>query len=111
MSVPVLTLTNSAAERVRLLTAANGRDTAGLRLAVRNSGCSGMAYTVEVADHASEFDEVVRDKGATVFVDHDAAKFLAGTEVDFVDGELRSGFVFRNPNETSRCGCGESFHV
>ena len=75
------------------------------------AGCSGLSYTLEYADQKSEFDETVEDNGVTIFVDPKAVMFLIGTEMDFVEDKLKSGFVFSNPNEKGRCGCGESFHV
>ena len=107
----VLTLTESAANRVRAMMAQRGAPAGGVRIGVRTAGCSGLAYTLEFAEAAGESDDVVEDKGATVFVDPEATQFLAGTEMDFVEGDLESGFVFHNPNEKSRCGCGESFLV
>ena len=108
---PVLTLTDAAAERVRALLAQRGKPAAGLRIGIKNTGCSGMSYAVDFADEISAGDEVVNAKGVTVLVDPGATLFLIGVEVDYVEDKLQSGFVFRNPNEVGRCGCGESFHV
>jgi iron-sulfur cluster assembly protein len=83
----------------------------GVRLGVRTGGCSGMAYTLEFSDDSTEFDEKVEEKGVTVYIDPKALMFVVGTEMDYVEGGLESGFVFNNPNEKARCGCGESFHV
>ena len=90
-----------------------GRDgpSEGVRLGVRTGGCSGMAYTLEFADESTEFDEKIEEKGVTVFIDPKAVMFVVGTEMDYVEGGMGSGFVFKNPNEKARCGCGESFHV
>ena len=104
-------ITDAAAERVKALLAKRGKPSAGIRIGVRTKGCSGLSYTLEYADEASKFDEVVEDKGVRILIDPKATMFIIGTEMDFVDGKLESGFVFKNPNEKGRCGCGESFHV
>jgi len=82
-----------------------------VRVGIRNAGCSGLAYTLEYADAAESFDEVVEDKGVRVLIDPKAMMFLLGTEMDYVEEKLKAGFVFHNPNEKGKCGCGESFHV
>jgi len=104
-------ITDAAAERVKALLDKRGKPSAGIRIGVRTKGCSGLSYTLEYADEASKFDEVVEDKGVRILIDPKATMFIIGTEMDFVDGKLESGFVFKNPNEKGRCGCGESFHV
>jgi iron-sulfur cluster assembly protein len=104
-------VTEAAAERVRSLIAQRDRPCAGMRIGVRARGCSGMSYTIDYADEASPLDEVVETNGVTILIDPKASLFLLGTEMDYVDGKMESGFVFRNPNEKGRCGCGESFHV
>lgn len=106
-----ITITDAAAERVKALLARRGKPAAGVRIGVRAKGCSGMSYTLEYAEEKNAFDEVVEDKGVTVFIDPKATMFILGTEMDFVEDKMQSGFVFRNPNEKGRCGCGESFHV
>ena len=111
MSQPMMNVTDAAADRVRALLEQRGKEAAGVRIGVRTAGCSGLSYTLEYADAKSEFDEVVEEKGVTIFVDPKAVMFLIGTEMDFVEDKLKSGFVFSNPNEKGRCGCGESFHV
>lgn len=111
MSQPMMQVTDAAAERVKLLLRQRGRDSAGVRIGVRTAGCSGLSYTLEYADERNAFDEIVEDKGVTILVDPKAVMFLIGTEMDFVEDKLKSGFVFVNPNEKGRCGCGESFHV
>ena len=111
-----MSLTESAAERVRSLVD-KGRDSAsaeqilGLRVGVRSRGCSGLSYFVEYAKEQKKFEEVVEDKGVKIFIDPAATMFLLGSEMDYVEDTLQSGFVFHNPNEKSRCGCGESFNV
>jgi iron-sulfur cluster assembly protein len=111
MATPVITITESAAKRVAAMIADRGKPSQGVRIGVRTAGCSGLSYTLEFADDIQPQDEVVRDKGVTVYVDPKATMFLVGTEMDFVESDLQSGFVFKNPNERARCGCGESFHV
>ncbi len=107
----LLTLTEAARERVKLLLEKRGKPSAGVRIGVRSAGCSGLSYTLEYADEKGEFDEVVEADGVTILIDPKATMFLVGTEMDFVDDKLHSGFVFNNPNEKGKCGCGESFHV
>ncbi len=106
-----MSLTDAAAERVKAMLAARGKPTAGVRIGVRTKGCSGMSYTLEFADEKGPFDEVVEDKGVTILIDPTATLFIIGSEMDFVEEKLKSGFVFNNPNEKGRCGCGESFNV
>lgn len=106
-----LTITEAAAQRVKALLDKRGKPSAGIRIGVRSKGCSGLSYTLEYADERTPFDEVVEDWGITVLIDPKATMFILGTEMDFVEEKMQSGFVFRNPNEKGRCGCGESFHV
>jgi iron-sulfur cluster assembly protein len=107
----VITVTDAAAERVKALMAKSPGEVAGLRIGVKAKGCSGMSYSVEYAKERVPGDEVVEDKGITLFIDPKATLFIIGSEMDYVQDKLQSGFVFRNPNEKGRCGCGESFHV
>ncbi len=107
----LMSVTDDAAERIRGMLEKRGKPSAGVRIGVRTKGCSGMSYTLEFADEINEFDEVVEDHGLTIIVDPKAVMFIVGTEMDFVEEKLETGFVFRNPNEKGRCGCGESFHV
>lgn len=106
-----MTVTEAAAERVRALLDKRGKPSAGVRIGVRSAGCSGLSYTLEYADERGAHDEVVEDHGVTLLIDPKASMFLLGTEMDYVEDKLQSGFVFNNPNEKGRCGCGESFHV
>ncbi len=103
-----ITLTATAAEHVKQYLAARGKGL-GVRLGVRTTGCSGMAYVVEYADRFEQHDRVFEDKGVTVVVDAKSLVYLAGTELDFGREGLNEGFRFNNPNEKGRCGCGESF--
>ena len=111
MANSVMTLTDAAADRVRHLMSSRQEPAEGLRIGIRTGGCSGMAYAMEFTSEKEPLDEVVEDKGVTLFVDSKALMFLIGTEMDYVEDKLQSGFVFNNPNEKGRCGCGESFHV
>ena len=106
-----MTVTEAAATRIQALLDKRGKPSVGIRVGVRSRGCSGLTYTLEYADEQGKFDEVVRDKGVTVLIDPKATMFIIGTEMDYVEDKLQSGFTFRNPNEKGRCGCGESFHV
>jgi len=107
----VMSLSDSAAERVKALLAKRGKPSVGIRVGIRTKGCSGLSYTIEYADEKGKFDEVVEQKGVTVLIDPKAVMFLIGTQMDYVEEKLKSGFTFVNPNEKARCGCGESFHV
>jgi iron-sulfur cluster assembly protein len=106
-----MTVTDAAAQRIQALLAKRGKPSVGIRVGVRSRGCSGLTYTLEYADEKGKFDEVVQDKGITILIDPKATMFIIGTEMDYVEDKLQSGFTFRNPNEKGRCGCGESFHV
>jgi len=105
----VVTLTDAAAERVRTLTEAGGHK--ALRVGLKNAGCAGQEYTFAFADEIGPLDEAVTDKGATVIIDTKAILFLIGTEIDYETTKLASKFVFRNPNQTDACGCGESVTI
>lgn len=106
-----VTLTDAAADRIRDLIAKSDKPVLGLRIAIKSKGCSGFSYDVQYAAEKEKFDEVVEDKGVTVLIEPKAQMYIFGTEIDWVEDKLQSGFVFRNPNEKGRCGCGESFHV
>lgn len=111
MNKSLMSLTDAAAERVKHLMSTRTNPATGLRIGVRTGGCSGMAYSMDFTVEKEPLDEVVEAKGVTLFVDSKALMFLIGTEMDYVEDKLQSGFVFNNPNEKGRCGCGESFHV
>ena len=104
----VLTLTDTAANRVRDLIAAQETSLAGVRVGVKNGGCAGMEYTLDPVTDPDPADDVVEIEGATVYVDPKAVLFLLGSVMDYEVTRLRSGFVFQNPNQVSACGCGES---
>ncbi len=105
-----ITLTDAAADRVRHFLENRGKGD-GLRLGVRTSGCSGMAYVLEFVDAANPEDHVYEDKGVRVFVDPKSMVYLEGTELDYGKEGLNEGFKFNNPNVKNACGCGESFNV
>ena len=107
----VVTLSDSAAVRVREIMDRAERPYAGLRVGVKNGGCAGQEYVLEYAAAADPLDEVVEDKGVTILIEPKAVLFLIGTQIDYEVTRLASKFVFRNPNETDACGCGESVTI
>ncbi len=107
----LITLTDAAAERVKSLIAKSEEPVLGLRVGVNSRGCSGMSYVVEYAKEHRKLEDVVEDKGVKIFIEPTAVMFLFGSEMDYVEDQFQTGFVFTNPNEKGRCGCGESFHV
>lgn len=106
-----LTLTQKAAQRVQHLLAQAPQPAIGIRVGVTSKGCSGLSYSVEYAQEKAPLDEVVEAFGVQVLIDPKAMMFILGSEMDYVEDKLSSGFVFTNPNEKGRCGCGESFTV
>jgi iron-sulfur cluster assembly protein len=104
----VMTLTDAAADRIREIVEDADHPVLGLRIGVKKGGCAGMEYTMNQVDEPNPKDERIDEKGVSVFVDPSAVLFLLGTVMDFETTKLRSGFVFKNPNEISACGCGES---
>lgn len=107
----VVSLTDAAAARVREIMAKAEKPYAGLRVGVKNGGCAGQEYILEYAETAGPLDEVVEDRGVTIFVEPKAILFLLGTVIDYEVNRLSAKFVFRNPNETDACGCGESVTI
>ena len=107
----VVTLTEAAAARVREIMDRAEKPYAGLRVGVKNSGCAGQEYILEYAEAAGPLDEVVEDQGVTILIEPKAVLFLVGTVIDYETTKLTSKFVFRNPNETDACGCGESVTI
>jgi iron-sulfur cluster assembly protein len=105
-----ITMTDAAAERVRDFLQKRGKGI-GLRLGVRTSGCSGMAYVLEFVDDVEDTDMVFEDHGVKVVVDQKSLVYIDGTELDFAKDGLNEGFKFNNPNVKDECGCGESFNV
>lgn len=111
VDVPVVKLSERAAARVRHLLERHGEGALGLRLGVKPTGCSGWTYLLDFAREVPPEDVVVEQHGVRVVVAKDAVPLVRGTEIDWVEDRLGAQFVFRNPNEKARCGCGESFSV
>jgi iron-sulfur cluster assembly protein len=107
----VVTLTEAAAQRVKEIMAKADRPYIGLRVGVKNGGCAGQEYVLEYAEKIEPTDEVVEDKGVTIVIEPKAVLFLIGAEIDYEVTKLTAKFVFRNPNETDACGCGESVTI
>ena len=106
-----LTLTEAAAARVREIMANAERPYVALRVGIKNGGCAGQEYTFAYAETIEPLDEVVEDKGVTILIEPKAVLFLIGSEIDYETSKLASKFVFRNPNQTDACGCGESVTI
>jgi iron-sulfur cluster assembly protein len=104
-------LTDAAAERIKAIIAKSEKPLVGVRVGVKNAGCAGQSYTMEYAEEAKPLDEVVEDKGVKILIEPKAVLFLIGTEMDYITEKLSSRFVFKNPNETDACGCGESVAI
>ena len=114
MAKAIMSLSDAAVGRINAIlskAAEAGNPVAGIRVGVKTKGCTGHSYEVEYANAPKPGDEVVEEKGVKVFVDAGAIMMLVGTEMDYETDKFKSGFVFKNPNEKGRCGCGESFHV
>ncbi|HDZ72934.1 Fe-S cluster assembly scaffold SufA [Aurantimonas sp. C2-6-R+9] len=107
----VMSMTDTAADRVKAVLATKGEDALGLRVGIKKGGCAGMEYTVDLATEAKPGEDSIEKDGARVFIAPEAVLFLLGTEMDYEETVLRSGFTFRNPNQTSACGCGESVEL
>ena len=111
MSEQVIKLSDTAANRIKEIISISDNNTVGVRIGVKSGGCAGMEYVLEYAKQINPNDEMIEDKGVKVFIDPSAIIYLIGTEMDFKKEEFSSSFVFKNPNETERCGCGESFKI
>ena len=109
MNKQVITLSDRAANRVKEIMSNAKEAIIGVRVGVATGGCAGMSYVMEYAKSANPNDEIIEDKGVKVLIDPKAIMYLLGTEMDYKKEEFSSNFVFKNPNETERCGCGESF--
>ena len=107
----LISLTDAAADRVKALIGKTDKPVLGLRVGVSAKGCNGMSYVVEYAEDESKLEEMVEDKGVKIFIDPMAVMYVLGSTMDYVEDKFHSGFVFDNPNETGRCGCGESFSI
>ncbi len=111
MSEQAIKLSENAANRIKEIMSKADNTTIGVRVGVKSGGCAGMSYVMEYAKEAKKNEEVIEDKGVKVFIDPNAIMYLLGTEMDYKTDKFSSQFVFKNPNETERCGCGESFKV
>ena len=111
MSEQVIKLSQNAAERIKEIMSKAEDQTIGVRVGVKSGGCAGMSYIMEYAKDIKPNEEIVEDKGVKVLIDPKAIMYLLGTEMDYKTEKFSSQFVFKNPNETERCGCGESFKV
>ena len=105
----IIKLSDNAASRIKEIMSGAEANSIGVRVGVKSGGCAGMSYVMEYTKEVNPNDEVIEDKGVKVFVDAEAVMYLLGTEMDYKKEEFSSSFVFKNPNETERCGCGESF--
>ena len=111
MSQQVIKLSDNAANRIKEIMSKADNTAIGVRVGVKSGGCAGMSYMMEYAKESKKNEEVIEDKGVKVFIDANAVMYLLGTEMDYKKDKFSSQFVFKNPNETERCGCGESFKV
>ena len=111
MSQQVIKLSDNAANRIKEIMSKADNTAIGVRVGVKSGGCAGMSYMMEYAKEVKKNEEVIEDKGVKVFIDANAVMYLLGTEMDYKKDKFSSQFVFKNPNETERCGCGESFKV
>lgn len=107
----IITLTEAAVSRIRYLMEKRNSNAIGIKVGVKSGGCSGLAYTFEYADVKPALAEEVTEGDVTIFIEPKAVLYLLGTQLDYKDEKTRSGFVFINPNEKGRCGCGESFYT
>ena len=108
---PIIKLSDNAALRIKEIMSSDENESLGVRVSVKTGGCAGMSYVMDYTKEVNPSDELIEDKGVKVFVDSAAVMYLLGTEMDYKKEELSSSFVFNNPNETERCGCGESFKI
>ena len=107
----IIKLSDNAASRIKEIMANAEKDSLGVRVSVKSGGCAGMSYVMEYTKEVNPNDEIIEDKGVKVFVDSAAIMYLLGTEMDYKKEKFSSQFIFKNPNETERCGCGESFKI
>jgi len=105
----LITLSDNAASRIKEILSNDETKSIGVRVGVKSGGCAGMSYNMEYAKKVNPTDDIIEDKGVKVFIDPGANMYLLGTEMDYKKEQFSSTFVFNNPNETERCGCGESF--
>ena len=111
MSEQIIKLSDNAAERIKQIMSNAENSAIGVRVGVKSGGCAGMSYVMEYANEIKPNEEIIEEKGVKVFIDPKAVMYLLGTEMDYKKEKFSSQFIFKNPNETERCGCGESFKV
>jgi iron-sulfur cluster assembly protein len=111
MALKIMSLTEAAAGRVREIMAESEKPVMGVRVGIKNAGCAGQAYTLSYVEAPIAGDDHVSDQGVEVFIEPKATLFLLGTVMDYEEGILKSGFTFKNPNQTGECGCGESVQL
>ncbi len=111
MSKQVIKLSDNAAARIKKIMSEADNSAIGVRVGVKSGGCAGMSYVLEYAKEVKPNEEVIDEKGVKVIVDPNAIIYLLGTEMDYKEEKFSSQFIFKNPNETERCGCGESFKI
>ena len=111
MNKQIISLSTNAANRIKEIMTNAEKNSIGVRVGVKSGGCAGMSYVMEYAKEINPNDEIIEDKGVKVFVDSGAIMYLLGTEMDYKKEQFSSSFVFKNPNESERCGCGESFKI
>jgi iron-sulfur cluster assembly protein len=107
----IIKLSDNAAQKIKQIMSEKETNSVGVRVAVKSGGCAGMSYVMEYAKEINPNDEIIEDKGVKLFIDAAAVMYLLGTEMDYKTEQFSSSFVFNNPNESERCGCGESFKV
>tara|TARA_B100001250_G_scaffold283888_1_gene245935 strand:+ start:1248 stop:1583 length:336 start_codon:yes stop_codon:yes gene_type:complete len=107
----IISLSDNAAKRIKEIMSGTEKNFLGVRIGVKSGGCAGMSYLMEYTKEINPSDEIIEDKGVKVFIDSAAVMYLLGTQMDYKKEEFSSSFVFNNPNETERCGCGESFKI
>tara|TARA_B100000131_G_scaffold263537_1_gene260363 strand:+ start:1724 stop:2059 length:336 start_codon:yes stop_codon:yes gene_type:complete len=111
MTKQIITLSDKAATRIKEIMSNAEKNSIGVRVGVKSGGCAGMSYVMEYINEINPNDEMIEDKGVKVFIDSAAIMYLLGTQMDYKQEEFSTQFVFNNPNETERCGCGESFKI
>ena len=111
MSEQVIKLSDNAASKIKEILSQAENSTIGVRVGVKSGGCAGMSYIMEYAKDVKPNEEVIEEKGVKVLIDPKAIIYLLGTEMDYKKEKFSSQFIFKNPNETERCGCGESFKI
>ena len=111
MKEPIIKLSNNAADRIKEIMSSAGQKKIGVRVGVKSGGCAGMSYIMEYAEDIKPNEEIIEDKGVKVIIDPKAVIYLLGTDMDYKKDNFSSQFIFKNPNETEKCGCGESFKV